>query len=181
MKKVFFLVLFFTSVFTGISQSTYKTTKGEIHFNASTPLEDIDAKNNQVNAIFKTETGEFAAVLLIKDFKFKKRLMQEHFNENYMESETYPKAYFSGSLTGFNNADLTEVPRVYRLQGKMVIHGTEKNIATEVTLQKMSDTIQLNTGFIVAPEDYNIRVPRLLFTKIAKEVQVDVALNMAMQ
>jgi len=172
------LFLFIAGSSFGIAQSNYKTATGEIRFNASTPLEDINALNKVVNAILRSENGDFAAVLLIKDFNLKRKLMQEHFNENYMESETYPKGYFSGNIENFNLKDLSSIPKRYSITGKFTIHGVTKKLTTNIYLSKKSSGILVSSNFIVKPEDYNIEVPKLLFKKIAQEVMVDIKFHL---
>jgi polyisoprenoid-binding protein YceI len=174
MKKNILLVFALISCILSVAQGNYKTTKGEIEFNASTPLEDIHAVNKVVNAILKTENGDFASVLLMKDFNFRRSLMQEHFNENFVESETYPKAQFTGKIKNFNLEELSSSPKEYDVDGKMTIHGVTKEISTKATLSMQSGGIKMVSGFIVRPEEYNIEVPKLLFKKIAQEVEVDV-------
>lgn len=181
MKKIAILLFAIVSCGFTAAQNNYKTSKGEIEFNASTPLEDIHAVNKEVNAILKPENGDFASVLLMKDFKFKRSLMQEHFNENYVESETYPKAYLTGNIKNFNPEELTSSPKEYPIHGKLTIHGVTKAFSTKATLSKSSGGIKMISGFIVKPEEYKIEVPKLLFKKIAQEVQVDVTFTMAEQ
>lgn len=161
------------------AQSRYRTTTGEIRFNASTPLEDIDAVNNQVNAIINAESGDFAVVLLIRDFRFRRQLMQEHFNENFMETATYPKAYFTGRIAGFPERTLSSVPTEFRVEGDLSIHGVSRRVETTAILTQSGDKVNMSSGFIVKPEDYRIKVPRILFNKIAEEVKVVVNLEMA--
>ncbi len=163
------------------AQSAYSTQKGEIRFNASTPLEDIEAVNTLVNAILKPENGNFAAVVLIRDFQFRRGLMQEHFNENYMESETYPKGYFTGKVVNFNMGDLTGEPKDYRVTGKLTLHGVTREVSPEIQLSKTSEGILLTSGFMVRPEEYGIKVPKIVFTKIAQEVMVEVSLPLSGQ
>ncbi len=181
MKKLFLLLLFAAGIQLSTAQNTFKTSSGEINFNASTPLEDINADNKIVNAIFKAENGDFASVLLMKDFSFKKKLMQEHFNENYVESETYPKGYFSGNISNFNMEALSSEPKKYKVSGKLTIHGVTKQISTDIYLSKKAGNISLTSEFVVRPEDYKIEVPKLLWKKIAQEVLVSVNFKMTGQ
>lgn len=157
-----------------IGQTNLKTSEGTITFNASTPLEDIYAVNNEVNAILRSENGEFASVLLMKDFQFNRALMQEHFNENYVESERYPKAYFTGRITDFKPDNISGSEKEFTVEGKLTIHGETKSFSTVGKLKKLSVGYEMKTAFIIKPEEYNIRVPKLLFKKIAQEVQVEV-------
>lgn len=160
------------------AQSRYKTTRGEVNINASTPLEDIDALNNTSNAILDPATGNFAVVLLVKEFEFDRKLMQEHFNENYMESDKYPKAVFSGTLQDFNPDFMDNLPANYDLKGKLTIHGTTRPLSTTVELSRKENLLILESEFMVKSEDHGIEVPRLLFKKIAREVQVRVSLEL---
>ena len=161
-----------------IAQQKYKTTQGEVNINASTPLEDIDAWNREVNGIIETETGNFAIVMLIKDFEFDRKLMQEHFNENYMESDKYPKAYFSGTIQNFVASDLSSGFLEKEVKGKLTIHGVSRNISENVLIKMKGRRIAINSKFIVKTEDYQIEVPKILFQKIAREVQVAIELNL---
>ncbi len=163
------------------AQDTYKTTSGEVNFNASTPLEDIKATNKEVNAILKTENGNFATVLLMQDFDFRRKLMQEHFNENYVESERYPKGYLSGTIQNFNLEELNAEPKKYLLKGKLSMHGVTRDFSSEVSLSKRSGAIRLESEFIVQPESYKIEIPTLLFKKIAQEVMVSVDFKLQKQ
>lgn len=172
MKKLpVFLIIGLSSYFIS-AQRSYITTTGEVHFNASTPLEDIDATNSRVHAVLKEDAGEIAAILLIKDFGFRRKLMQEHFNENYMESDRYPKAYFTGKLLRFSPEQSAPEAGSLKVQGSLTIHGVTNSVETSASMARNGDTIYFTTELLIAPEDYGIRVPKILFRKIAQEVQV---------
>jgi len=156
-----------------LAQDTYLTKTGNIEFDASTPLEDIYAINQKVNAILKAN-GDFAALLLVEEFDFKRKLMQEHFNENYVESHKYPKAYFTGSIADFNPEQLSEVSIKYSIKGALTIHGVTKSLETKIALKKNEGAILLETDFTVKTEEYKIKVPKILFKKVAQEVHVKI-------
>ncbi|TDQ29446.1 YceI-like domain-containing protein [Zeaxanthinibacter enoshimensis] len=158
------------------AQATYTTRTGEIRFNASTPLEDINAINSEVNGIFKKDNGDIGAVLLIRDFRFRKKLMEEHFNENYIESGKFPKATFRGTLAGFRNDSILR--EEYPLNGVLTIREIEREISTVAAIRQRGENLVLETEFIARPEDFDIRVPRLLFKKIAQEVKVSVSMEL---
>src|SRR5271157_4358881 len=107
----------------------YLTKNGYIRFYSHASLEDIEAKNNQVNSALDITTGDFIFKVLMKSFEFKKALMQEHFNENYVESEKYPNANFKGKITNFSEVHFT-VPGKYEanVEGDLTIHGITKHI-----------------------------------------------------
>ena len=172
MKKLFYILAFIS--LNAISQNKYITKTGTVNFEASVPsFEEVKASNNAVTAIINTENGEFAALVLVKGFRFKNALMEEHFNENYAESSTHPKATFKGSVEGFKMgayASETEVVAV----GKMTIHGVEKDVKIPGTLKKDGDTYHINAKFNVKPEDYKIEIPNTVRNNIAKEMAVTI-------
>ena len=161
----------------GFGQDRFKTTSGLVDFNASTPLEDIRASNKQVNAILKP-SGEFAVVLLLKDFQFPRKLMQEHFNENYLESDTYPKSYFLGEIIDFSPENLSDTSERITIKGQLHLHGVTKNVMVTGTVNRSDSGIQLASQFSIRPEDYAIEIPTLMFKKIAEEVQVSFAFSL---
>ncbi|MEN8798785.1 MAG: YceI family protein [Flavobacteriaceae bacterium] len=156
----------------------FKTDKGEININASTPLEDINALNSTVNAILDPATGNFAVVMLVKEFEFDRKLMQEHFNENYMESERYPKATFSGSIQEFEISNLKSSPSKFRINGKISIHGVTRSLNADIQISKTKEGITLSSNFLIRPEDHGIEVPKIVFQKIAQEVEISVKFDL---
>lgn len=170
----FLLLICMSFVFMGIAQETYRTEAGKITFDASTPLEDIFAVNEKVNAALKDD-GEIAVLLLVEEFEFRRKLMQEHFNENYIESEKYPKAYFVGNIADYSPASLSGEPRIFEVRGELTLHGVTRPVTAELTVRKDGEAIGIGTEFLVRTEDYKIRVPRLLFKKIAEEIRVQVS------
>ena len=94
-KQIFLLVMCLISA-TGFTQNRYFTKSGNIVFNAGTMLEDIEGVTNTSSSVFDANTGQIEFAVLIKGFEFKRALMQEHFNENYLESDKFPKSIFKG-------------------------------------------------------------------------------------
>lgn len=172
-KRLFVLLVAILSLHVGLGQERYKTTAGIVSFDASSPLEDIKAVNDRVNAILDITSGEMAVVLLIKDFEFRRKLMQEHFNENYMHSDKYPKAVFTGSLADFDLVALSSQERVFELEGEITIHGVSRPLSTNVSFRRNSNELRCTLKFIVQTEEHNIKVPRVLFKKVAREVNVN--------
>ncbi|NER18475.1 YceI family protein [Spongiivirga citrea] len=153
------------------AQNKYETKNGIVSFNASTPLENITAENIRVKALLNTDTGEFAALLYVRQFVFPNALMQEHFNENYLESDKFPKATFLGKLSDF---DLKKPEGKYILKGSFMIHGVEQSVETTVDIDTQDEHLKLSSSFIIKPENHDIKVPKLVFKKIAQEVAVKV-------
>lgn len=167
------------SVLMVISQSIFSqkliSKTGHIWFYSHTPIEDIEAHNRQAVSITDPETGTVQFTMLIKSFEFQKKLMQEHFNENYMESDTYPKASFNGKIENISSIDFNKDGE-YNVQvsGDLTIHGVTKKISTMGNITVKSGVTIATAKFIVLPEDYNIAIPDLVKDRIAKEIEVNV-------
>jgi polyisoprenoid-binding protein YceI len=156
------------------------TRTGEIKFEATMPaFEEIAGTNNTVSCIFDESTGDFVALVLVKAFKFKSPLMEEHFNENYMESTKFPKASFKGKITNFDTAKLAAIKTTYDLEGDLTIHGVTKKIKTKINLVSSSGKILATSNFDVKPEDYKIEIPNLVKDKIAKNVKLSISFALA--
>jgi hypothetical protein len=150
------------------------TRTGEIKFEASVPsFEPVAAVNNSVSAILDESNGEFAALALVKAFKFKAPLMEEHFNENYIESSKYPKATFKGKIINFDVSKLTTSGK-YDLEGDLTIHGITKKIKTKITLVLNERKLYLTSSFTVKVQDFNIKIPSIVKSKVAEDVNIKV-------
>ncbi|MGZ3899412.1 MAG: YceI family protein [Bacteroidia bacterium] len=173
MKKVAFVFIFF--VFVSASAQIYKAKDGGtvISFYSKSPLEDIDATNKGAIVVMNTNTNDIQVRVTIQNFKFKNALMEEHFNENYLESQKYPNAVFKGKINekidyskdGENKVTVT---------GKMEMHGVTKEETYEGTLNKKGNEIIIKCKFKVKVADYNIQVPSLYVKNIAEVIDIDV-------
>lgn len=179
MKKIFALILIIFSVLeTATYAQKYITRNGYIGFFSTTPVEDIKADNNQVASILNTETGEIVFQVLIRSFRFPKALMQEHFNENYMESDKFPRSTFSGKIADYQNIDYTiNGSREVTVDGELTIRDVTKRISVKGTLETEGDKIKASAKFNISPEDYNIRIPAVVRNNIAKIIEVTVQMN----
>ncbi|WP_372776646.1 YceI family protein [Mangrovibacterium sp.] len=170
-----FLTLFATGLF---GQEIYFTKTGTVIFDSSTPLETIHAENNQVTSFLKTTNGELNFAALMKSFKFKNALMEEHFNENFIESSKYPKAVFKGQIQNWSAIDLSkEEAHEANVEGELTLHGVTKKISTKAVLHPQNGKIAGTCDFVVSAEDFDIKIPALVRDKIAKEVKVTVNVN----
>lgn len=172
MKGCLFLCLFVVVALKGTAQK-YVAEKGVITFFSDGVIEDITAANPEIASIFNLQTTELAFSVPVRKFQFEKKLMQEHFNEKYMESDKFPKAAFSGKLMDLNISQTGE-QRV-TAKGKLVIHGVTKEVDIEGTAT-LGDKIILKSKFKIRLADYHIKIPQLLFQNIAEEVEVTVDL-----
>jgi hypothetical protein len=158
-----------------LSAQKYSTKNGFVGFYSHTSFEDVKADNNQVASILDASTGDIVFQVLNKSFHFEKALMEEHFNENYMESETYPKSTFKGKIGNIKDVDLS-MPGKYNVTvtGEMSMHGVTKTFSTPGTIEVTADGLVAVAEFKVNPEDYAISIPGVVRDKIAKEMTVSV-------
>ena len=171
------LVLTLSWPFAVYSQGKYLTNNGVISFYSHTVIEDITAVNEEVAAVIDGESGEIAIILKMTDFQFRKKKMQEHFNENYVESEIYPKATFSGSI--LNHSDIKyKTPGLYdvTVKGDMFIHGQTQTLTADGTVEVSSGGIVCRTKFMLNPENYNIKIPRTVRKNISEQMEISVEL-----
>jgi hypothetical protein len=156
----------------------YSTRSGFVGFYSKTALEDIKAENNQAYAIIDPGKQNLAFQVLCKGFVFPKELMQEHFNENSIESDKYPKASFSGNYTGEVKLNKDGVYRVI-VKGNLSIHNTTKAIEAPATIEVKNGHLLAQAEFKVTPEDFNVKIPTLVRDKIDKEMTVKVNVDCA--
>lgn len=149
----------------------YISENSDITFFSEAPLENIKATNIQASSLIDLSSGDIVFSVPIKSFKFRKSLMQQHFNENYMESEEYPKANFKGKLKNYQQA-----PGIYQASavGEMTIHGQTRKVEIPGDLIIDDKSAEIKAVFLVSLQDYKIKIPKILFSNIAEEVEVTV-------
>jgi hypothetical protein len=173
MKKIALLVLVALCSFAPIQEKKLTKT-GIITFEASVPsFEEVKGKNTAVTCILNTTNGEIAALALMKGFRFKVALMEEHFNENYIESSKYPKATFKGKIENFDSSKLNTTSKNYTITGKLELHGKSKDITTIAKIKKIGTDIEVKTTFSVNISDFDIEIPSVVSKKISKKVTID--------
>jgi hypothetical protein len=160
---------------TGYAQ-LYATRAGFIGFYSKTALEDIKGENNQVYAIVDAGKKNLAFAALLKGFTFPKELMQEHFNENYVESDKYPKASFSGTYAGDVPLDKDGVYKVV-VKGNLALHNITRPVEVPATLEVKAGHLVGVAEFKLKPEDFNISIPSVVRDKIDKEIDVKVNID----
>ncbi|HAQ18773.1 MAG TPA: hypothetical protein DCR40_05985 [Prolixibacteraceae bacterium] len=140
-------------------------------------MEDILGESNEAVTILNAETGEIAFQALMTTFHFKRALMEEHFNENYMESTKFPKAKFNGKIEGYNSSVLSGPVIDIKVAGILMVHGVEKTITISAKLGLEDGKLVGISKFKVTPEDYGIKIPSLVRDKIGKEMEIIVKAN----
>ena len=175
MKKIIvFTCLFFIGKIS--SAQVYTVKEGSVTFFSKAPMENIEATGRNIEAILNTKTNEIGLIVLIRSFEFKKKLMQEHFNEKYMESDKYPTSTFKGKIN--DKIDYTK-DGTYSVTatGKLMIHGVERDINAPGTITIEKGKINLKSEFRVPLKGFNIEVPKLVFQNIAEVISVKVNMN----
>ncbi|MGY5352368.1 YceI family protein [Wenyingzhuangia sp. IMCC45533] len=169
-----FVLLFLmgTNVFFG--QQKVKTNNALVKFDAAkSNLEPIKAENNKVKLILDTSNGQLACLMNITDFVFKNKLMQEHFNENYLESDKYPKATFIGNIENFDKTNFTEKSEI-KVNGTFNIHGVQKKKNILLNIVRKHDKYIFSGDFNIDLKDFNIKIPTIMFYKITENIKVSI-------
>ena len=168
--RFLFCFLFVTSI---LSAQKYATRSGKTSFIGSEEtFEQIKAVNSVSTAIVDSSSGDIAILLFIGAFDFEISLMQEHFNENYMDSSKYPKATFSGNIQNFSFEELLDSEKDYKILGVLTIRGIEKNVSVSCRLKKISKGLSLKTNFNVSAGDFDIKIPKVVRNKISQEINI---------
>lgn len=170
MKKMILFFIGLLGVFSTYAQM-YTTTKGTVQFFSSTPLENIEAVNNNVSSVISASNDSVLVWMHNTGFVFKNALMQEHFNENYMESAKYPMDVFRGKINQHIDYSKDGIYKV-TATGRLTIHGVEQAKVINGIFTVKNGTIHLDSDFSVKTADFKIEIPKLVFEKIAEEIKV---------
>jgi hypothetical protein len=178
MKKVILIVTTFMLINSSFAQKIYFTKAGTVSFRAGTSLEDIDGVNKSTTCVFDAASGSIQFLILVKGFEFKSALLMEHFNENYMESNKFPKAVFTGKITNLDKINFQKDGTYpVTVKGTMEIHGVKKEMEATGTFKVSGENVLVNADFSVALADYNIEIPSLVKDKISKTAKITVNCN----
>lgn len=173
MKRLLLLSLlsFGLSAFAHAQDAIINSIRSKASFFSTAPLEDISAASTEVTSVINKATGEITVRIPIKSFDFPNELMEEHFNDNYLESDQFPIATFTGKINGpvdWKRLGKTEVTA----DGLLNIHGVNQQRTIAGSLVVGNNGVQLDAKFKVKLADFNIKIPKLVFKKIAETVDV---------
>jgi len=156
------------------------TRTGRITFFSSTPVENIEAVNNDVSAVLNAATGELLFVAPIKSFRFENAVMQQHFNDSYLESDKFPRAEFRGRVTNMSAVNLTkDGTYTTQVSGRLTIHGVTRDVTAPGTITVKGGKVTATSKFNVRTADYGIKIPAVASKKIAETIEVTVNAAMA--
>jgi polyisoprenoid-binding protein YceI len=158
-----------------VSAQKYITKTGFIKFYSDAPMEKIEAVNRQVSSALDVTSGDFVFKVLMKSFHFEKALMQEHFNENYVESDKYPNADFKGKITNLKEVAFSkDGTYTAAIEGKLTVHGVTKDVKQTGTFEVSGGKILGKAKFNLLLSDYNIAIPGAVVNNISNSVEVTV-------
>ena len=178
MKKLILILALFTFMNIPANAQVYYTKNGNVSFFSKTVLENIDAENNQVISVLNTETGALQFSLLNNAFHFPKAKMEADFNEDYMESDKYPRSTFKGTITNLSDVNFNKDGSYpVNVNGDLTIHGVTKNISTTGTITIKNGSISATSSFKVLVNDYRIKIPSIVSNKIGESIEIKVACN----
>lgn len=177
-KRLLLLFITVIGITSAKAQDIWITRNGNVVFHAGTSLEDIDGTNSEVASLFNIKTGDLAFQVPIKSFHFKRALMEDHFNENYMESNKFPKSTFNGRVTDISKINFTKDGTYpVTVEGDLMIHGFTKKVNVPGTITITGGKINAAANFKVLISDYNIPIPGVVSEKIAKEAVIELKCN----
>ena len=177
MKFLITLCLCIVVPFASIAQSKYFTKTGMISFYSKSPMENIQATNTKVVSVWDAATGQLEFAVLMKGFEFEKALMQEHFNENYVESDKYPKAVFKGAIENSKAVSLTsDNSSTVKVTGTLTMHGVTNPVATSAIITIKNGVVSASANFMITLADYKITIPSVVAEKISKTIAITVTI-----
>lgn len=179
MKKLLLISLITLSLSNAFAQKKiYSTTTGTTFFDAGTGIENISATNKSTTSVFDAISGQIQFKIMNKGFEFWSQLMQDHFNENYMESEKYPKSTFTGSIKNISKVNFSKDGSYpVTVKGTLDMHGVKKEVETTGSFKVAGEQVFGTATFIVELEDYKIIIPGVVKDKLAKTVQIKISCN----
>jgi len=153
-----------------VAQEKYIARQGQVSFFSYTSVENIEATNNQVLSIIDLSKNEISISMLMRAFVFKKALMQEHFNESYIESDIYPKATFEGFIIDFDTTLPSQQTRL--VKGRVSLHGVTQEKEIKTTIETIENQLVLTGTFTMTVSNYKIKIPPIVAGNIAKTIEV---------
>ncbi len=173
-KRILAIVVMVCPYFFLNAQDIWYTRNGTISFHAGTSLEDIDAVNNDVGSYINIKSGEVAFTVLVKSFHFRRALMEQHFNESYMESTKFPKATFSGKITEDAKVNFGRDGNYpVSIEGDLTIHGVIRKVTVPANILVKGGIFTATSNFKVIISDYGISIPGIVVNKISKVASIE--------
>ena len=177
MKSILLSTLMFSAVFSASAQDIFFTKTAKVKFDCTpaNPVESIDALNNEATSFLNKSTGDVVFAVLVKSFRFEKALMEEHFNENYMESGKFPKSEFKGKITNLADVNFAKDGEyAVKVAGNLTMHGVSQPVTADGTITIKGGKISAKAKFIVKLADFKIDRPSVVADKISEKATITV-------
>jgi len=175
MKKIFVITCLSLAAIALKAQDKFFTKSGTIKFFSKAPLENIEASNKAVTCVFDTKTGAIQFAVLMKGFEFAKALMQDHFNENYVESDKYPRGEFKGQIENILAIDFaSDATYSVDVKGQLTIHGITKDVRAKGNIVVQGGKLVTSSDFTILLSDFQIKIPSLVERNINNNISINV-------
>ena len=174
MKYIAVIILAWISVFTQAGQGAYTCKNAKIRLFSAAPIADISASTSSGVSTYNAATGELEFSVNTNSFQFPKKLMQEHFNTEYIESEKYPKATFTGKLQEHPDLSKNGTSSII-VVGELEVHGVKLARTINGNMTVNNGVISMTSEFMVKTADHHIKVPKIVFSKIEETIKMNVS------
>lgn len=175
MKRILPVLLTLCLLGSTHAQNVFLTKNGKVSFYSRSAIEKVEADNNEVSSVINTETGDLVFAILLKSFHFDRALMEEHFNENYVESDKFPKSTFKGKISNLQAVNFSKdgtYPAA--VTGELMLHGVTQKVSATGTISVKSGKPSAYAKFSIRLKDYNISIPALVGDKISENIDITV-------
>jgi hypothetical protein len=173
MRLILVCLLFSSHIFA----QQYLSKEGNVSFFSEAPIENIEAVNKKATGVIDLRTGGFAFQIMIEDFVFPNSLMQEHFNESYMEIEKFPNSTFTGVISDVSALDLSKEQSI-DVSGNFLLHGINRQMNMTTTISLKDEKLNISSQFDIVLDDFNIDIPKIMMYKIAEVINVNIEMNL---
>jgi polyisoprenoid-binding protein YceI len=174
LKSIFLIAVISLCFISAVNAQKFATKTGKVSFFSQTTAERIEAQNNQVNSALDITNGNFVFKVLVRGFEFEKALMQEHFNENYLESDKFPNSIFKGKITNLQDINFAKDNKYpATIEGELTIHNVTRKVSLKGIIEVKSGDILADAKFNVLLKDYNIKVPNTVVNNISQSIEVN--------
>ncbi len=173
MKYIIVLLVAWIGIPGPPAESLYVCKNVKINLYSKAPIEDIEATSTKGTSVYNSATGELVFSVPIRSFQFEKALMQEHFNENYMESDKYPQASFKGKVQEHIDVNKDGAYPV-NVTGVLDVHGIKQTRAITGSINVHNGTLTIVSEFIVKCADHQIAIPTIVFHNIGETIRIQV-------
>jgi len=174
MKHISIILLAWISIYYQAGQDLYTCKNARINLYSKAPIEDIEGTSTSGTSVYDPVSGELVFSVAIRSFHFNKSKMEEHFNENYLESDKYPRAIFKGKVKEHIDVSQNGTFPV-TVTGDLDVHGVKQPRTVSGSMAINNGVITMSSEFMVKCVDHNIPIPKIVFHNIAETIRIRVS------